>query len=79
MDYTEVRRFNSRLEAETVGHALDQYGIPFMVKSDDIGIFGPGHTGAVPSGVALWVPDDRVEEVQRLISCVFPGGESGDS
>jgi hypothetical protein len=70
MKYVEIARFSSRLEAETVGHALDPYDIPFVVQSPDIGIFGPGMTGASPFGASLQVPEDRVEEVEELLSCV---------
>ena len=70
MDFVEVARFASRLEAETVGHALDQYDIPFMVKSEDIGYFGPGAEGPTLIGASLCVPEDRVSEVSRLLSCI---------
>jgi hypothetical protein len=55
MGFREVARFASRLEAETVGHALDQHGIPFLVKSEDVGVFGPGMVGTSPTGASLWV------------------------
>ncbi len=70
MSFVEVARFSSRLEAESIGHALDQYEIPFMVQSADIGIFGPGHTGVTPGGASLLVPAERVKEVSELLSCV---------
>ena len=57
MAYTKVGHFNSRLEAETIGNALTQYDIPFLVRSEDVGIFGPGYTGATPLGASLWVAD----------------------
>jgi hypothetical protein len=72
MEFQEVARFNSRLEAEAVGHALDQYSIPFLVQSADVGMFGPGMTGWSPQGAKLLVPADRVEEVQELLSCLAP-------
>ena len=70
MEFKEIARFNSRLEAETIGHALDQHGIPFLVQSSDIGIFGPGHAGGTTAGAALCVPENRVREVRKLLSCV---------
>ena len=71
MDYVEVARFSSRLEAETIGHALDEHGIPFLVQSPDIGIFGPGFAGANPAGGAgLLVPEDSVDRVRELLTCV---------
>lgn len=75
MDYAAVARFNSRLEAEAIGHALDQYSIPFLVQSADVGMFGPGMTGWSPQGATLLVPADRVDEVLELLSCLAPVGE----
>ena len=74
-EFVEIARFNTRLEAEAVGHALDQYEIPFLVRSDDIGIFGPGHAFGTPQGAALLVPSDRKEEVADLLECVMRGAE----
>lgn len=76
--YVEVARFPSRLEAETVGHALDEHGIPFLVQCADIGMFGPGMTGFSPEGAGLQVPEDAVEEVSRLISCVVRPLDEGE-
>jgi hypothetical protein len=70
VDYVEIAVLPSRLEAETIGHALDQYGIPFLVQSHDVGIFGPGMTGFTPDGARLLVPADRVDEVRELLNCV---------
>lgn len=75
MDFTEIARFNSRLEAETIGHALDQYDIPFVVRSEDIGMFGPGHVGRSPGGAGLCVPADRADEAAELLNCVVRGDE----
>ena len=76
MDFVEIARFESRLEAETIGHALDQYGIPFFVQSHDIGMFGPGHLGRTPGGAGLCVPAERAEEASELLRCaVRPEGE----
>ena len=84
MDYVEIARFDSRLEAETVGHALDQYDIPFLIQSHDIGMFGPGHLGRTPGGAGLLVPADRVEETKQLLNCVISleaeiGGEDAET
>jgi hypothetical protein len=80
MEFVKVAAFSSRLEAEAIGLALEQHGIAFYVMSEDLGIFGPGHTGATPQGAGLWVPEDKVSEVKSLISCVFepPAEEASD-
>jgi hypothetical protein len=77
MSYKEIAWFNSRLEAEAIGHALDQYGIPFLVQSGDTGMFGPGMIGRSPVGASLLVPSERVAEVNELLGCVV--GPSADS
>lgn len=66
----EIARFPSRIEAESIGHALDQYEIDFVVRSDDVGMFGPGMTGWSPQGASLWVAAHRADEVRELLSCV---------
>ena len=78
MEFVEVARFSSRLEAETIGHALDPHGIPFVVQSSDVGVFGPGMTGMSPEGAALCVPADRVDEVARLLDCVVRPLQEGE-
>ena len=71
MEFVEIARLPSRLEAETIGHALDEHEIPFLVQSPDIGMFGPGFAGANPAGgAALLVPEDAVDRVRELLSCV---------
>jgi hypothetical protein len=77
MDFVQIGMFASRLEAETVGHALDQYGIPFIVKSENIGFCTEG---ALVGGASLWVPDEHVAEVRVLIRCaVSPASPVAES
>ncbi len=70
MKFVELARFDSRLEAEAIGHALDQYEIPFLVQSAGVGMFGLGMVGKSPVPVSLCVPDYRLDEVRELLSCV---------
>ncbi len=76
-EFVEIARFDSRLEAETIGHALDQYDIPFFIQSHDIGMFGPGHMGRTPGGAGLCVPEDKAEEASALLRCAVRGDEEG--
>ena len=78
MEFTEIARFDSRLEAEALGHALDQYGIPFLIQSHDIGMFGPGHLGRTPGGAGLCVPADRAEQASELLHCAIGGREGAE-
>ncbi len=80
MEYVEIARFESRLEAETIGHALDRYDIPFLIQSHDIGMFGPGHMGRTPGGAGLCVPADCAEEASELLHCAIrPEAEVEDA
>ncbi len=80
MSLRKVGHFPSRLEAEAIGYALEQHSIPFVVRSEDLGIFGPGHSWATPQGATLWVPEECVERVRELMSCLVPleGEENGE-
>ena len=77
MKFVELAKFDSRLEAEAIGHALDQYDIPFLVQSAGVGMFGMGMVGKSPVPVSLCVPDYRLDEVRELLSCVA-GPVEGD-
>jgi hypothetical protein len=69
MEYTPIATFNSRLEAETVAHSLDQHNIPFILKGEDVGLF-LGGASIVPGGVTLLVPTDVAEQVEAYLDCV---------
>lgn len=78
-ELVEIARFPSRLEAESIGHALDQYDIGFVVRSDDVGMYGPGMIGWSPQGASLWVAADQVDTVRELLSCVVAPLEESEA
>lgn len=75
MNYVSIMECSSRLVAETFGHALGEKGIPFIVKSDDLGI-GGGAGGTF--GATLWVPEELVNRARRVLPCIFPADGEGD-
>ncbi len=77
-EFVEIARFDSRLEAETIGHALDQFDIPFFIQSHDIGMFGPGHMGRTPGGAGLCVPAEKAEEASELLHCAVRGDDEAE-
>ena len=81
MDIELVGHFHSRIEAEAIANALSQYDIPTLIRGEDFGIFGPGHSGSTPQGVSLWVPADRLAQVKELMTCLFQpeSAENGES
>jgi hypothetical protein len=66
MACAELRIFSSRMQAEMAKELLTQAGIPALIQSDDIAVFGPGHPGA-PSGVKLLVREEYLDEARGLI------------
>jgi hypothetical protein len=70
MKYVTIATFNSRLEAETVAHALDPHGIPYLIQGHDIGMFGAAG-GGIPGGIRLMVPDFVAEQVEAMLDCVI--------
>jgi len=58
--------FPSRLEAEMAGEILAGVKIPFIIQSEDIGIFGPGAVPA-PSGAKLLVREEDFQEAEALL------------
>ena len=50
---------------------MKKYDIPYMVKGDDVGLFGTGQAANIPGGASLWIPRVSVEEVRDLLDCVL--------
>ena len=75
MAYVEIGRYNSRLEAETIGHALDAFDIPFMIQAPDVGMYGPGMNGFSPQGAGLCVPEEHEEKARELLRCAVNSRE----
>ncbi len=74
MDFVKIGSFNTRMEAETIGHALDQYDIPHLVKLDDAG----GMLVQMLPGASLWVPEDKASEARQLLACVLPSQDTDE-
>ena len=70
MDYTELRTFPSRMEAEMASELLKKAQIPFIIQSEDTGIFGPGNMPS-PRGARLLVPGEQIERARDLLKRVF--------
>lgn len=67
MDLILLHRFPSRMEAEMAAEILKQAEIPYVIQSEDIGIFGPGAAPA-PTGARLMVPPEDLEDAKVLLS-----------
>ncbi len=65
--FVKLCHFSSRLEAEMLGEILRQAEIPYLIQSEDIGIFGPG-AAPVPGGVRIAVRRFDLEYAQRALS-----------
>ncbi len=67
MDFVLLHRFPSRIEAEMAGEILKQAEIPYVIQSEDIGIFGPGSSPA-PMGARLMVRSDDFQDAKVLLA-----------
>ncbi len=65
--FVGLHLFPSRLEAEMTGEILKQSDIPFLIQSEDIGIFGPGASPA-PGGARLVVRKADLEAAKSLLA-----------
>ncbi|MGQ0561663.1 MAG: hypothetical protein ACT443_07300 [Gemmatimonadota bacterium] len=65
-DWTVVANYASTTEADIYIAILRAAGIPAVLRAD-IGIFGPGFSGATPRGAAIAVPRSLAHEALELI------------
>jgi hypothetical protein len=66
-DWTKLREFSTRFEAEIARTRLESADIPAAIVSHEGGMFGAGFQGPVPTGVELRVPSDRLPEAQAVL------------
>jgi len=64
--FVTLQLFPSRMEAEMLGEILKQSGLPYLIQSEDIGVFGPG-AGPAPGGARLVVRSSDLEEARGLL------------
>ena len=62
-----VVTYTTTLEADIGRAALEQEGIPVLVKGADVGMFGGAFSGPTAHGVTLYVPAGRVDEARDVI------------
>ena len=58
------------MEAEMAAELLKNAQIPFIIQSEDTGIFGPGNMPS-PRGARLLVPEGDIKRAQELLKRVF--------
>ncbi len=70
LNFIKLHLFSSRIEAEMVGEILKQAEIPYLIQSEDIGIFGPG-ASPVPGGVRMVVREADLEYAKALLAGII--------
>ncbi|MBN4054753.1 hypothetical protein JYT87_03500 [Nitrospira defluvii] len=65
--FVGLHLFPSRLEAEMMGEILRQSEIPFLIQSEDIGIFGPSAAPA-PGGARMVVRKADLDIAKDLLA-----------
>jgi len=58
------------MEAEMAAELLKKAQIPFIIQSEDTGIFGPGNMPS-PRGARVLVPEEDMQRAQDLLKRVF--------
>ena len=67
-EWVTVATYSTGLEADIARDALETAGIPVLVRSNSVGIFGPSYGGGVPGGIDLRVPSPELERALEALS-----------
>lgn len=62
-----VITYTTTFEADLGKAALEQAGIPVLVKGADVGMFGGAFSGPTAHGVTLYVPASRLEDARDIV------------
>ncbi len=66
-EWVEIGSFATGLEADMAKNALEEFGIPVLVRSNAPGIFGFAYQGGVTGGVTLHVPSPERERALAFL------------
>lgn len=64
--YVPFRTFPSRLYAEMLKEALENEGIPSIIKGDDVAIVLGSYGTTSPVEVTIWIPEDNMERAEQI-------------
>ena len=64
--YVRFRSLPSRLYAEMLQEALENEGIPSIIKGDDIAITLGSYSTTSPVEVTIWVPGEDLERTEQI-------------
>ena len=63
-----VATYGTLMEAEMAAGRLEYVGIPRRIdQRGGVGLFGPSHGGKSVRGIALLVPDNRLEAAREAL------------
>jgi hypothetical protein len=66
-EWRQLAEFGGSVEADVAEAVLRAQDIPVIRRGPEVGIFGPGFTGATAHGVSLFVPADRLAEAEAAL------------
>lgn len=65
--WVRIASFATGIEAEMAREQLKSAGIAVIIHSEGSGLFGPGFSGSLPSGVTVSVPKGDVKKAHDLL------------
>lgn len=66
VEFVHLRAYSTSIQAEMVAEALENAGIPTMVRSNEMFGSGTGLGTIAPPRVEIMVPDDRISEAEEI-------------
>lgn len=67
-EWAILKEYSSQLDADLDLATLKTEDVPTLVRGAEIGIFGPGFSGATPAGLRVYVPESMLEFARELIA-----------
>ena len=69
--YVPFRTFPSRLYAEMLKEALENEGIPSIIKGDDVAIVLGSYSTTSPVEVSIWVPEEELDRAEQIADAML--------
>lgn len=77
-EWTTVATFSARYEAELSIQQLEGADVPYLVKGEEAGIWGPGFSGPTSRGIELLVPAEYADAAREMLEPLLGDEEPDD-
>ena len=78
IDWTPAVEYGAQYQVDLALPILEEAEIPYVVKGQEAGIWGPAFAGPTSRGIRILVPAERADEARDLLEVEGPDADGDE-